>query len=185
MKEQDLGGTSNRAGPPCSAGSGSPSKCVATMAFPSIRSATGRFVVYPPSQCAITYMSGADVSPAAFSRSSNMTPRQRVSNFDHLVTQWMSKVRSVCGRASNSVQFQRASCCPPLCTVRDQLSSGVRCVAPAVRTGKSWVTYCPGGSRSVVAAASRCLPLKPLVTFTGNSSPRHRGPTLTVAQEWG
>ena len=41
------------------------------------------------------------VRSAAAKKSSIGTPSQSVSSFDHLVTQWMSRVQVVCGRALN------------------------------------------------------------------------------------
>ena len=49
------------------------------------------------------------VIPAAANRSSIVTPSHFVSNFDHLVTQWMSRCMGVRGSASNSAQLQLAS----------------------------------------------------------------------------
>ena len=40
-------------------------------------------------ECAITYAASAR-GPAASSRSSTLTPLKAMSNFDHVVTQWMS-----------------------------------------------------------------------------------------------
>src|SRR5205085_1857688 len=75
------------------------------------------------------------------------TPRHSVSNFDHLVTQWMSRVTTSLGSARNSSQVhERASPTAPA-TVKLHSSSGVCGVGPAESTGKSLVAYWPGGSR--------------------------------------
>src|SRR5215831_4962133 len=106
-------------------------------------SSSGRLLVYPPSEYAVTY--SADVSIPASSVSTE-TPRQTVSSFDHLVTQWMSRVISSLGRARNSSQVQpRGSSSSP--AIEKSHSPGAVCgVGPADRTGKSAVTYWPGGN---------------------------------------
>ena len=76
----------------------------ATHAFPSRTSASGRLVVYPPSDRAVTYSRS---SPLRSSSVSTETPFHVVSSFDHLVTQWMSTVTSSLGRARNSSHVQR------------------------------------------------------------------------------
>ena len=78
--------------------------------------------------------------PAAARMSSISTPSQAVSSFDHLVTQWMSRVCSVCGSALNSSQVQFATGFGPTFSVNDQ-SSVLTCgVGPAESTGKSAVS---------------------------------------------
>src|SRR6266550_5029973 len=56
--------------------------------------------------------------------------------------------------ATNSSQVHRADCPSGLLSVRSQTESGVRGVGPAERTGKSRVSYWPGGS--LPAAPSGC-----------------------------
>src|SRR4029077_8193833 len=105
----------------------------------------------------ITYF--ADVS--ILSRSVSIeTPRHIVSSFDHLVTQWMSTVNSSLGRARNSSQAQpRSSSSSPV--IEKFHSSRALCgVGPAESTGKSGVTYWPGGTRDG-SASSRRRPRKP------------------------
>ena len=76
-----------------------------------------------------------------------VTPSQTVPSLLHLVTQWMSTVSSVRGSAWNSSQVHSPRSDPPSCKVRVHLSRGVCGVGPALSTGKSSVTYWPGGSR--------------------------------------
>src|SRR5438132_1590641 len=137
-------GTSSRAGPPCSASSGAPSKLNATHALPPVTSSSGRFVVYPPSEKAITY--SAEVSTPS-SSVSTATPSHTVSCLLHFVTQWMSLVIVWVGslRNSSQVQFFSLSTSPVIENV--QSVSGVRGVGPAERTGKSLTRYWPGGRR--------------------------------------
>src|SRR5919198_2549941 len=101
-------GTSRRAGPPCSAGSGAPLYPNATQALPPVTSTSGKFVVYPPSQNART--NAPSVTPPARAASSSVstdTPSHVVSNLDHFVTQWMSTVGDSRGSAWNSSHDQR------------------------------------------------------------------------------
>src|SRR5687768_12412121 len=141
-------GTSSRAGPPCSACRGAPSKMYATIAFPSVRSAGGTFVVYPPSDTAIAYAAGTTPFFAASASSvSTDTPSHRVLNFDHFVTQWISVVRVVRGSDWNSFQLQRAAAPSAARSVKSHVAKGVCGVGPAERTGKSRVSYWPGGKR--------------------------------------
>src|ERR1700687_4175534 len=88
------------------------------------------------------------------------TPFHRVSSFVHLVTQWMSFVTSSAGslRHSSQVHFWRSSISPPTTNVPPE--SETRGVGPAERTGKSFTTYCPGGSRELLAVSLR-LPRNP------------------------
>ena len=95
-----------------------------------------------------------------------MTPSQTVPSLLHLVTQWMSTVTSVCGSAWNSSQVHLPASDPSSCKVRVHLSSGVCGVGPALRTGKSSVTYWPGGTR-FSSALARPRPVKPLVVIMG------------------
>src|SRR5580704_2672999 len=59
----------------------------------------------------------------------------------------MSVLIVVCGSASNSAQLHLPSKDPPSCSERFQFSTLICGVGPAERTGKSLVTYCPGGTR--------------------------------------
>ena len=70
-----------------------------------------------------------------------------VSNFDHLVTQWMSPRHVVRGSASNSAQLQLASGCGPSLSVKRQFAASTRGVGPIDSTGKSSSRYWPGGNR--------------------------------------
>ena len=85
---------------------------------------------------------------------STETPFQRVSNFDHEVTQWMSTVGVSDGSARNCSQVQRAS--SP--TVKVHVPRSAWGVGPAESTGKSWVRYWPGGSRLPSAGSGRRRP---------------------------
>src|SRR4029453_16631745 len=84
-------------------------------------------------------------------------------SFDHLVTQWMSTVTVSDGNARNSSQVQDtgASTAPRIGNVPS--SSGVCGVGPAERTGKSSVTYWPGGTRAG-SPSERRRPLNPRET---------------------
>src|SRR5262249_59353918 len=80
----------------------------------------------------------------------------------------MSTVSSVCGSAWKSSQVHLPTSDPPAFKLRFHLSSGVCGVGPAVKTGKSSVTYWPGGTRCRSALA-RSRPVKPLVEIMGGS----------------
>ena len=54
--------------------------------------------MYPYSACTITWVAAA-WTPARSKRSRTRTPVQEVSNFDHFVTQWMSRVSVTDGSA--------------------------------------------------------------------------------------
>src|SRR6266852_5693129 len=88
------------------------------------------------------------------------TPLQTVSSLVHLVTQWMSLVTSSAGslRNSSQVHFLGWSISPSTTNVHSD--SATRGVGPAERTGKSLTTYCPGGTRELLAV-SRRLPRNP------------------------
>src|SRR5438034_1990192 len=106
---------------------------------------------------------GDEVTPfaAASERSVSIEmPSQTVSNLDHFVTQWMSFVVVWRGSAVNSSHVHRALRPSAALTVKSQAASGVRGVGPAERTGKSRVSYWPGGSRPAVSADCR-LPRNP------------------------
>src|SRR5919199_3891624 len=90
----------------------------------------------------------SDVGRAASSRVSTLTPENRVSNFDHVVTQWMAPRYSEAGSrcASSHVQVVGLATLPS--TVMLQVSGAIRGVGSAVSTGQSLPTsYCPGGRR--------------------------------------
>src|SRR6266404_4033205 len=130
-------------------------------------SSSGRLVVYPPSEYWVTY--SADVPIPARSVSTE-TPCQTVSSFDHLVTQWMSRVISSLGRARNSSQLQpRGSSNSPLIE-KSHSSSEVCGVGPAERTGKSRETYWPGGTRAGSTSAAR-RPRNPRETTSLGGTP--------------
>ena len=81
-----------------------------------------------------------------------------MSSFDHFVTQWMSTVGASAGSASSSSQVHEtgSSTAPEMLNVH--ASSGVCGVGPADSTGKSRVTYWPGGTRvasTLKAAAAK------------------------------
>ena len=95
---------------------------------------------------------------------SSETPRQVVSSFDHLVTQWMSTVTSSWGRAWNSSQVHEDAFRTAPCTLKLQLVCRVRGVGPAESTGKPFVTYCPGGTRAASAGARRPRKLREMTT---------------------
>ncbi len=83
-----------------------------------------------------------------------------MSSFVHLVTQWMSTVTVSAGSARNSSHDHErtASVSPSIVNVHS--ASGVWGVGPADSTGKSLVTYCPGGTREG-SALSRRRPRNP------------------------
>ena len=81
------------------------------------------------------------------------TPSQVVSSFDHFVTQWMSFVTVSLGSARNSSQLQRSGSSTSPSIEKLQLSSGRCGVGPAESTGKSEVTYWPGGTRPASAGS--------------------------------
>src|SRR3954451_4720250 len=72
----------------------------------------------------------------------------------------MSTVTASLGSARNSSHAQRLSPSTSPVIVRSQSSREVCGVGPAESTGKSSVTYWPGGTRSL-GASSRSRPLKP------------------------
>src|SRR6266849_5518270 len=82
---------------------------------------------------------------------STETAFQRASSLVHLVTQWMSLVTSSAGSARNSsqVHFLGSSISPSTTNVHS--GKPTRGVGPAERTGKSFTTYCPGGTRELLA----------------------------------
>src|SRR5690242_13043088 len=88
------------------------------------------------------------------------TPVHTVPNFDHFVTQWMSRVMVSCGSAANSSQLHVTLGAPRVPSVKLHFARGVCGVGPADSTGKSRVSYCPGGSRAAAPASGR-RPRKP------------------------
>src|SRR4029079_17725596 len=68
----------------------------------------------------------------------------------------------------NSSHVQRAVLPATLVSVRSHLSSGLRGVGPAERTGKSRVSYWPGGRREALSLDGR-RPRKPRETGDMNS----------------
>ncbi len=102
--------------------------------------------------------------PASAKISSTSTPSQAVSNFDHAVTQWMSRVILVCGSALKSAHDHSATGLARTFSVNFQSSIEMRGLGPADSTGKSSVTNWPGGS---LLATSRggCRPPNPRVTM--------------------
>src|SRR5260221_14262008 len=115
-------------------------------------SSSGKLVVCPPSEYWVTY--SADVSIPSRSVSTE-TPCQTVSSFDHLVTQWMSRVISSLGRARNSSQLQRRGSPSSPMIEKSHSSSEVCGVGPAEREGKSRGKYWPGGTRAGSATETR------------------------------
>ena len=74
-------------------------------------------------------------------------PLKWVSNFDQVVTQWMSTVTSARGSDRNSSHVHRRGRATSPRTSNVHSASGVRGVGPAESTGKSCVSYWPGGIR--------------------------------------
>src|SRR4029079_3213334 len=104
--------------------------------------------------------------------SSTVTPAQLVSNFDHLVTQWMSRCILVRGRALNSSQFHVFTGFDPTCRRERHCSWVTRGVGPAERTGTPRSRYWPGGRRFCSSSDKR-RPKKPrviamLLSFAGD-----------------
>ena len=108
--------------------------------------------------------------PASAKMSSTSTPSQAVSNFDHAVTQWMSRVIFDCGSALNSAHDHSATGLARTFSVNVQSSVEMRGLGPADSTGKSSVTYWPGGSL-LVTSRGGCRPPNPRVTITSTPSP--------------
>src|SRR5437867_5705025 len=127
---------------------------------------------------------------APSSRVSTLTPFQSMSRWVHFVTQLMSTTHSRAWSARSCSHDHSTGCRTRPSMRSDQRSSGVRGVGPADRTGKSFVTYCPGGVRRrrsseeippPSAPASR-RPTNPRVTnrsvISPPSRPRHAGPRV-------
>src|ERR1700749_3619412 len=85
----------------------------------------------------------------------------------------MSAVTSWLGRARNSCQLQ-VFCCPARPIEKLQPSRGVCGVGPADSTGKSLVTYWPGGTRPAFSAESWRLRWNPRETGLMKSILAHR-----------
>src|SRR5512142_2538333 len=103
-------------------------------------------------------MNGCSSTPTSCAPRSSVsieTPSHLVSNFDHLVTQWMSTVGVSCGSACSSYHDHRFEWPLPSLIVKSHVVSDVRGVGPADNTGKSRVSYCPGGSRPGGASGRR------------------------------
>src|SRR5262245_25716642 len=96
-------------------------------------SSSGRFVVWPPSEYWVTYSAAVSIPSRSVSTE---TPRQTVSSFDHLVTQWMSRVISSLGRARNSSQVQPRGSSNSPTMEKSHRSGAVRGVGPADSTGE-------------------------------------------------
>ena len=75
------------------------------------------------------------------------TPVQVVSSFVHCVTQWMSTVGVSRGSASSSSHVHETSRSTAPRTVKLQSTAASGGVGPTASTGKSGVSYWPGGSR--------------------------------------
>src|ERR687891_2012044 len=104
----------------------------------------------------------------------------------------MSRVTSSLGRARNSSHVQRRGSSTSPTMEKSHWSSGVCGVGPAERTGKSGVTYWPGGTRSP-GTSSRRRPLKPrdmiggisLLLTLGYMHPQHPvRATIGSARHW-
>ena len=116
-------------------------------------------------ECAITKRASLR-GLAGSSRTSTLTPLKTVSNFDHVVTQWMSPVNVDRGSAWISSQVQVVGVSTSPSTVIVQVAVSRRGVASAVRTGQpAPVSYWPGGSRP--SGPSGRLRKKPRVTGMG------------------
>src|SRR6478609_10068905 len=110
--------------------------------------------------------------PAASSSVSTLTPAKVTSNFDQVVTQWMSPKYDDPGSAwiSRQVQVRGVSTRPS--TVIVHFSGSRWGVTSAVSVGQPGpVSYWPGGSRSDRAPASRRRPVNTRVTGNGPFSP--------------
>src|SRR5437870_180761 len=110
-------------------------------------SASGRLAVYPYSLWHMRCVADGEIS-TSLATSANETPFQGVSNFDHLVTQWMSTVTSTEGSASTSDHDSVTGCATSPVIRKSQVErSPYSGTLPAWSTGKRSVKYCPGGSR--------------------------------------
>src|SRR5438128_5139381 len=100
-----------------------------------MQSSSGMLAVKPYSLWHIRWVADGSTS-TSFTTSSNGTPRQGVSNFDHLVTQWMSTTTSVAGSAWMSVHDSvlGSATSPPISSAQSD-SSGYSGTLPACSTG--------------------------------------------------
>src|SRR4051812_8211570 len=102
------------------------------------------------------------VGRATSSSESTLMPPNRVSNFDQVVTQWMSPRYSAPGSACASSQLQVVGFSTSPSTLMLHVSGVIRGVGSAVSTGQSPPTsYWPGGNRGSLAVRRR--PRKPRV----------------------
>src|SRR5262249_52028410 len=97
-------------------------------------------------------------------------------SLDHFVTQWMSVFTVSCGSAWNSSHVQCAAGAPVPRSVKSHTARAVRGVGPADSTGKSRVSYWPGGSRPAVGAGCR-RPRNPRETKGSVIVSSYRGPS--------
>src|SRR5256885_5004002 len=106
-----------------------------------VTSSSGRLEVKPYSLWHITWVADGS-GETSLVTSSKATPFQGVSNFDHLVTQWMSTTTSVDGSASTSSHDKVRSCStkPKMRRSHDD-RSGYSGTLPAWRTGNRSVKY--------------------------------------------
>src|SRR5215204_1474385 len=84
---------------------------------------------------------------------STETPRHAVSSLDHFVTQWMSVRISSLGKARSSSHDHEVGSSTAPVSENVHVSRDPEGVGPADNTGKSSVTYWPGGIR--LASTSR------------------------------
>src|SRR4051812_13229281 len=92
---------------------------------------------------------------------SSETPSHCMSNFDHVVTQWIAPSYLSCGSACISSHVHVVGDATSPSTVNVQSAVSIFGVTSAVRTGHDFpVSYCPGGKRG---SRLRPRPLKPRV----------------------
>src|SRR5262245_20293097 len=113
--------------------------------------------------------------------SSTATPSQAVLSFDHEVTQWISRVTLVRGRALNSDQLHDLTGRGPTFRVKVQSTGSIRGVGPAVRTGKLSTRCCPGGIRSDNSDPD-WRPVKPRVTMADFLRRRVKGTSSRITR---
>src|SRR5436190_15946141 len=107
-------------------------------------------------------MANAPSGRASSSSTSSDTPPNVASNFDHFVTQWMSRVIVSAGSSRNSAADQVLGLPTIPSMPKLQSSNWIEGVGPAVKTGQPGSTYCPGGSRSPYSSCERRRPPNPL-----------------------
>src|SRR5664280_2513572 len=88
----------------------------------------------------------------------NATPPHRQSYLLQLVTQWKSLTSSTCGRALNWVQSSVAGFLTKPSMASVHWCNGISGFTPRSSTGNPVVRVCPGGRRSVDAAARGATP---------------------------